>query len=282
MARYKSFEVGLYNNAGSIRSKIDEFQVALLRDSADIMAINETWLQTGDDVSAPLVPRYSFRHIPGSCNMSRTRGEGVGFYIRLGVSARSCPHINKFTEVEQQWISVTINKTRILIGTAYRPQWVNVDNFLGSLTDTLTSQTNFDYFILLGDFNINILDTNDSKTLRPKQFLTYTNSSNCISEPTHFTRDSATLIELVITDARVTNTFVKHTPKLGGHAFVLVDFHFKKPKIAPIQQIIRPIKSINMLAFLSDLEAINWDTIIGFSCVNQMVSEFSKKKFGII
>ncbi|CAG5030475.1 unnamed protein product [Parnassius apollo] len=162
-------------------------------------------------------------------------------------------------------------------GSIRSKKWVNVDNFLDSLTDTLTSQSNFDYFILLGDFNINILDTNDSKSLRLKQFLTYTNSSNCISEPTHFTRDSATLIDLVITDARVTNTLVKHTPELGGHAFILVDFHLKKPKITPIQQIIRPIKSINMLAFLSDLEAINWDTITGFSCVDQMLSEFSKK-----
>ncbi|CAK1582661.1 unnamed protein product [Parnassius mnemosyne] len=272
----KSLRVGLYN-AGSIRSKSDEFQAALLCESADIMAINETWLRAGEDASALLVPGYRFSHIPRSCNLSRARGGGVGFYVKRGINARSYSHNIIFEEVEQQWLSLSINKVKLLIGTAYRPQWVNVEKFFDSLTDILTSYSNFDNIILLGDFNINILDESDNKTQQLNQFLQYTRLKNCIFQPTHFTQESATLIDLVMTDASVTNTRVKYTPELGGHAIILVDFKIKKPKVAIRQQIIRPIKNINLSDFESEVESINWDSITRYNYVNDMVSVFSKR-----
>ncbi|CAH2105512.1 unnamed protein product [Euphydryas editha] len=51
-------------NPGSLGTKHEEFLVAMSRHNVDIMAINETWLKTGEEDRAPRLPGYRLRHIP--------------------------------------------------------------------------------------------------------------------------------------------------------------------------------------------------------------------------
>ncbi|KAG7295333.1 hypothetical protein JYU34_022349 [Plutella xylostella] len=90
--------------------------------SADIMAINETWLREGGDDCAPVVPGYKLRHVPRPRAL-RDRGGGVGFYVRRGINTRIRAHPISPT-VEQMWLSCTVNSIKLLVGTAYRPEWI--------------------------------------------------------------------------------------------------------------------------------------------------------------
>ncbi|CAG4954216.1 unnamed protein product [Colias eurytheme] len=65
-----------------------------MRHAVDIMAINETWLRAGEEGRAPAVPGYRLRHRPRPPDV-RSRGGGVGFYVRDGLTI----HVLKHPEV---------------------------------------------------------------------------------------------------------------------------------------------------------------------------------------
>lgn len=190
------------------------------------------------------MPGYRLRHLPRPRELRKARGGGLGFYINRGLNVRTLKHPVTHVEVEQMWVSLRINSFNFLIGTGYRPHWVNVDNFLDSLTDSITSLGSFDYTVLLGDFNINLL-SNDSKSSRLQQFLQCIDLKNWVREPTHFTETTESLIDLLITDAPVTNIYLVRSPELGGHSMVLAEIKIKKPKIPRRNISFRPLKNID-------------------------------------
>ena len=273
MTNTNYFKVGLFN-AGSLGTKHDELQVAVERNLPDVLAINETWLREGEEGRAPILPGYRLRHLPRPAGR-RLRGGGVGFYVRKGLHVRTQLHPPSLTNAEQMWIAVNVKSTRLLIGTAYRPPWFSVDDFFDALTDSLTSFNGHDRVVLLGDFNINCLDENDSKTKRLEQFLEYVDLTNYVTVPTHFTSVSSTLIDLVCTDSNVQSVVVNHIPELGGHAMVLAELKLKRAKIPPKTVSYRPIKDINLGLFNSDLEQFDWKKIEKMESVDEMVSLFS-------
>lgn len=270
----KFLNVGLLN-VGSLGTKHEEFQRTLIKESLDILAINETWLSAGQDGKAPVVPGYRLIHSPRSHRL-RDRGGGVGFYVKRGVSVRKCPCPCAHASVEQMWLSTSVKASRLIIGTAYRPDWVNVDIFFDALTDAIMSFTNYDYLILLGDFNINLLEDYVDRN-KLTEFLNYANLINYnTTEPTHFTSHSAKLIDYICTDAPVHSHKVTHYSELGGHAMLCVILKIKKAKATPKRISYRQLKNIDYNTFEYDLQSIDWDAVSTLDTVDEMVDAFTK------
>lgn len=248
----KSLCIGLFN-AGSLGTGHDELIATVLRYDVDIMAINETWLREGQDDRAPVIPGYRLHHTPRPRGQ-RERGGGVGFYIKTGIKARFRTHPTA-TGIEQMWLSCTVNTIKLLIGTAYRPPWQDCNSFFDALTDSVTSFVDYDKTILLGDFNINLLGTsmNESKVRQLCDFVNSVGLAQLVTEPTHFTDSSETLIDVVCADTEVRRLNVERIPTLGKHAFITVDLNIKKPKPTPKWITYRPLKNISMDQFNSDL-----------------------------
>ncbi|CAH2088868.1 unnamed protein product [Euphydryas editha] len=200
MNKINNLTLGLFN-PGSLGTHHDEFIVLMERHMVDIIAINETWLRPGEHGRAPRLPGYRLRHIPRPPEI-RSRGGGVGFYIKRGMSVRTLVHPNTAL-VEQMWLSVKINKKTIIVGTAYRPPWGNITTFFDALSDTISSLPYYDNLYLLGDFNINFLGTGEYQRQVFDQFLCAHGLVQHVSNPTHFTADSETLIDLICSNARV-------------------------------------------------------------------------------
>ncbi|CAH2108264.1 unnamed protein product [Euphydryas editha] len=211
---------------GSLNTGQIELAVAIDELKPDILAINETWLREGD--SAPAISGYRFVHIPRHHSIKRGRGGGVGFYIRRGVNARVCPH-PVVSSVEQMWLRLSVASRCIIIGTAYRAPWQDVVAHLDALTDTITSFPNCDNLILAGDLNIDLLDSKNTKIPVLQQFLHCLNLKQIIAQPTHFHDDQTqTLIDIVCTNTSFKTVATKHTPELGRHAMLVVEFRIKK------------------------------------------------------
>ncbi|KOB76672.1 putative reverse transcriptase [Operophtera brumata] len=273
MINNKLLKVGLYN-AGSLGTGHDNFIAAMEKYSADIMAINETWIREGEIGRAPSVPNYRLRYVPRPSNICHGRGGGVGFYIKRGVNVRTCPHpINPI--VDQMWLKLSVKSSKLIIGTAYRPQWVSVNDFLEALMDSIATFSYCDNIIILGDFNIDMLSGDDAKTKLFEGFLVSTELNQVIDVPTHFTDHSQTLIDVVCTNVRSRNIYVELVGSDIGHAFITCEFIFKKPKISPKTIVYRPIKDICLDLFTNDLESIRWDLICSADHVDCMVSDFS-------
>ena len=114
------------------------------------------------------MPGYRLRCTPRPTHVRGGRGGGVAFYIRRSVHVRyeTCAD----TSIEQMWLSTRLNGKRVIIGTAYRPQWMNVEAFIDALTLSVTSFSAFDHIVLLGDFNINLLDRLNCNVAKFQQF----------------------------------------------------------------------------------------------------------------
>lgn len=251
-------KVGLFN-PGSLNTGHDEFTVAFLELAPDILAINETWLRDGEGDKAPIVPGYRFIHMPRPRSIKDGRGGGVGFYIRKGINARICPH-PVVPSVEQMWLRLTIVGRTVIVGTSYRAPWQDAVSHFDALTDSIASFPKCDYLVLVGDFNIDLLDPNNSKRSLLQQFLQCLDLKQIISEPTHFYDDyTQTLIDIVCTNTPARKVVIKHTPDLGRHAMLVVEFNIKKDKPSPRIVTYRPIKNIIMDLFSRDVDSICWD-----------------------
>lgn len=269
--RSKNLTIGLLN-PGSLGTGHDEFIVALLRHDVDVMAINETWLRTGEEARAPVPPGYRLRHMPRQAG-SRSRGGGVGFYIKRDINVRLLAH-PPAPLVEQMWLSLYINGHRMVIGTAYRPPWLNIDTFIDALSNSVCSFSMFDHILLLGDFNINLLNASDSNTKKLTDFLTCMNLTQYVDIPTHFTDHSETLIDLLCSTTQIFDVNVDYIPDLSSHAFITCKLHTKKSKPPPKWITYRPLRDINLEDFQNDVESINWNSLISGS-VSGMVEALS-------
>lgn len=268
--RYVKF--ALYN-AGSLNTGHDDFVIAMSRLSPDLIAINETWLRAGQEARAPAVPGYRLRNAARPVHVRGGRGGGVAFYVKNDLRVRF--HKSPDNGIEQLWLSLRLNGHSIIVGTAYRPPWQNIDMFLDALTDSVTYFSHNDYVVLMGDFNINILERASSNCERLVQFLQCMNLQQVVTEPTHFSVDTETLIDLVCTNARVRDVKVDNITGSLGHAMIVTEIFFKKIKINPKIIMYRPIKNINLTLFNSDLNSLDWESLFTCATVDDMVSDFN-------
>ncbi|KAM3964798.1 uncharacterized protein ACR2FA_001190 [Aphomia sociella] len=241
--------------------------------NADIVAINETWLQLGREACAPIVSGYRLYSTPRPLNMRAGRGGGVAFYVKRDVRIRIIKHPD--ANIEQMWLSIRMNGHNLVIGTAYRPHWIDVDTFLDALTLSVTHFSSYDHVVLLGDFNINMLDVSNNSTLKFKQFLQYLDLQQIITDPTHFSTTTETLIDLVCTDALVRQFSVNNITGSLGHAFICVELSLKKQKKVCRCFTYRPIKDIEMNEFNKDLNALDWESVSSLPTVDLMVNRFN-------
>ena len=223
----------------------------------DILAVNETWLRPGEEDRAPKVVGYRLKHCPRPVHIRGGRGGGVGFYIQRGINARLCDYPPS-SEVEQMWLKVRTCGVDVLVGTAYRPPWQDVDTFLDAIADSIASFTTYDSLVLAGDFNINLLDTTCGKAKVFSQFINSVGLSQVITEPTHYTEHSRSLIDVICTDTHVLKKVIKHTPDLGGHAMISVTLKVRCEKPSPQWVTFRPLKSIIVERLNQDLDRIDW------------------------
>ena len=97
--------------------------------------------------------------------------------------------------VENKWLSFKIGNQNIILGGIYRHPHREMDNFNNALNNVLENISGNDLAIILGDFNINLLDENDTKVNCYLNNFFANNFIPCITLPTRITHHSATLID---------------------------------------------------------------------------------------
>ncbi|CAG4961356.1 unnamed protein product [Colias eurytheme] len=268
----KNLVIGLINIC-SLGTGHEELLAAMEQHNVDVLGINETWLKEGEEGRAPKFTGYRLVHIPRPSHV-RGRGGGVGFYVRNSLNVKVLKH-PCCLNVEQMWITLNIRCKKLVIGTAYRPPWLNVDTFVNAIHESVASFSWADNTIVMGDFNINFADKSTIGYRKLLEFLTMTSLTQIINQPTHFTDHSETIIDLICTDINVQRISVNHINDLSHHAFVSCELYIAKDKCIPLKIQYRPIKDINMELFETAMSSINWDAIIDHQDINNFVSNFN-------
>ncbi|KAI8434316.1 hypothetical protein MSG28_012397 [Choristoneura fumiferana] len=98
-----------------------------------------------------------------------------------------------------------------------------------------------------------------------------------VNEPTRITDESATTLDLIITDCPsfVKSIHLHHNPKISDHAMVIAELTIKRQKPVPLYIYKRQLSKIDTIAFEADLNSISWEEVRAPLDVNEKVSLFN-------
>ena len=182
-------------NIRSISANIDTLNAFLssLCIQFDILCFTESWLNSS---TKDLIHfnNYDSEH---TLRPSR-RGGGVSIFIKNSISYQkleSCCLSLPF--IESLFIYLEFRGKKIIIANIYRPPNSNNDLFIDKLNELIQFCNNkpADEFILCGDFNYNLIDSEDRNVMNFHNTLNSFSLIPLISKPTRITENSATLID---------------------------------------------------------------------------------------
>ena len=182
----------VYYNARSLLPKIDELRAITETESPDVICIVETWLSNDISDNELVIPDYQiFRR-------DRDRhGGGVLMYVHFSFAVDLC---NSVTDIELLTVSVCPPKStlKFCVALYYRPPSASVKCF-DSLSKNLCNlnPSSFNYFVLIGDFNVNYFCTTSFLYTHLMYCLSPFNLTQVVQSSTRNTPSGASLIDLI-------------------------------------------------------------------------------------
>ena len=203
-----------------MQSHIEELKIILkiLGNPFDIIAVTETRLHEQIPLIDISIPGYDFKH-----TTTKTQNGGAGIYIR---STLDCDVVKSYSVsieniCETMFVEIKNKKQKnVIFGCIYRHH-TTIDSFCNEyMTSTLQKiAKSKKVFVLLGDFNINLLDY--SKHSSVSNFYDSISSYGfrlLILQPTLITSRSATLIDNIFTNQLA-------CPSNGGNIITSISDH---------------------------------------------------------
>ena len=279
--------VDLTKHIQSQTCKLDEIYTTLVTDlKFDIIALTETWLTNNhSDVDIAIEKYTCFRK-----DRNNGRGGGLAVYVLNDLHCKRRYDLEHgIIACEMLWLEVYYGTHKILLGTCYRPPGQNGDEItyflidVQSCFDSIYSE-NPECIILTGDFNDrSVLFDEEHPTselgVRLRDLIFQNNMFQLITEPTHFTDNSAYILDLMITDSP---GYVKECGVLPQicelhHAPVYSRFSITRHKLTTITREVWHYKNADTIGLNTALQNVDWSNIIHNSSVEMAVNQVTNK-----
>ena len=184
---------------------------------------------------------------------------------RTDKQAPSPPHDLELRGIESIWIELVHNHKSIIYGLFYRPPNANAQYFL-NIEDSvaLAIDTGISDVIVTGDFNFNFLNSQSRRKIDSlcTQFSLY----QSISQPTHYTEHSSSLIDVILISNKdnllfsgVGDPFLNHEHRY--HCPVFGILKFTKPKKKSFTRHIYNYDNGNFDLLRNKASSFDWDTL---------------------
>ena len=252
-------------NIRSIKRNLTSFEsyLDLLNHQFTLIGITETWLRD-DDCDLYNISNYIIVE-----NLRQDRsGGGVALFVQNNVKYSVRHDLETFDhEFESLFIEIDkgqLNSDKtVIVGVVYRPPNTSIDSFnmkISGIMDILKKETIYCY--LTGDFNINILNSdNHDLTAQFVDIMISNAFLPLITRPTRVTANSAPLIDNIFT-----NNFDNITQSVHGIYVTDILDHYpvfcinRGVMIPETEEIIfkRIYSSRNKQAFLTGIQEIDW------------------------
>ena len=245
-----------------------------------VIGLTETWL---NERTRDLYGIDGYQHF--SLVRDRKRGGGVSLFVQNDFNVTTRTDLGIMNEnIEALFIEIQADVTQLMknciIGNVYRPPAQDINEFYNSLAEILLKIKNENKTIyIMGDFNLNILDSD--KHLPTADFieLMYSNSMfPLISKPTRITNSTATLIDNIFCND------ISTTDKFNGILFTEITDHFpvftinyQNPKKDVHFYNARVYSSKNITIFTNKLKDCDWTTILNNTNGKKTFSDFYSK-----
>ena len=255
-------------NVVSLPKHLDEIRILLADQSIDVLALNETRLNSSISNGQAHIRGYDVLCLDRDRN-----GGGVCMHIR-----NSLPYHYRSDLVRDDLESISVevkkpNSCPFIISTKYTLPSATVDIFTKIESLLSNVEDNEDKKIyLLGDLNCNLLDTTNFAAKKLDSIMEIYQLIQVIDKPTRLTESSASLLDVCITSApnKIMCSDVIHT---GGsdHSLIYVVRKINATtKTNTTKEIsFRNFKHFNSIAFQNDLFYQPWDTVDALCNVDQ-------------
>lgn len=184
----KSISV-LHLNIRSIKKNFDKFSILLaqIKAQCDIIALTECWLKKSPYI--PSLTGYESYYTRRCINQN----SGIVLYVRKGLNY-NIREVTSFSDANCLVCTVGAELTLIFI---YRsPSIYNIDNFLNSLSNLLSTFISCQFIGVIGDVNINIEDSDPDQ--RSDQYLTLAAAHGILPAHTLPTHDKTCLDHVLL------------------------------------------------------------------------------------
>lgn len=251
----------MHLNIRSLSGKINELEVILEKEKPDVLVLTETWTSNEQMLSTKLngydLADWHCRHT--------TRGGGVCIFIKniYQFGKKDVKKFSKDSVSEFACCKWLVEDIEILILGAYRAPNSDVETFLNNFSDVLNllnDNKNKKRIAVCGDFNIDMMQSSTSKESFVSVLSNY-NIEPVVKIPTRVCRNSATLIDNIITNMKHTHVDVVDT-HISDHSYQLmtVTIHLlEKTNKCKIQYKDFNVNNINL--FNSYLEREEWNDV---------------------
>lgn len=253
----------------NVRSLLNKFNVLLEHVRAedyDVFGVSESWLNQGIDSGAVRIPNYSF------VRQDRpTRGGGIGIYVKSNIEFSTLLKETK-DFLEQVWIKIKVPGQTIIIGNIYRPPNSDYTQFLNHLEDTLTNLfTEGDLLFCLGDFNVNLYDSESNNTISLVNLADSFGLQQVIDAPTRITAAGYSLIDLIFSTSNELASIDVVDIQVSDHMLIRCRVGVTAAKKPTYNFSFRALRNIDLTLFQRDLELIQWHNLYAFSSIDDKV-----------
>ena len=241
-----------YLNINSLRNKRHDLRLIIYDVSLDYFVISETKL----DNSFPNAQLTIINHEISARRDRDKRGVGLIEFVRKGLI---CKSLRKYESLNMEVIcsEVTISNKNWVIFSMYRPpHYSNLLVFFKELGKYLNQACeNYDNFIVMGDFNIDIRETSP-ESHKLDEFCSLFSLTNIIKSDTCFTKFHSSTIDLFLTNKP--NLFKKtnaiETGLSDHHKLICTFFKSCFGRFQPKIVYYRNYQKFNEADFLNDVK----------------------------
>lgn len=253
-------------NICSIMAHLTEFFDIVRRESFHVVGITETWLRPGIESDILQIDGYKFVRRDRFCR----RGGGLGVYVKSNLKFDI---IKTSDEIEQLWIKLFLDDFTVAFGIVYKPPEQSYVDFFSKFEATASEiMFQVEQVICVGDFNIDLMRPEAPNSRYAYKIFEGLGLKQLINEPTRLTDNSATMIDLILSNDHIGTISSGTIPdRIADHQLVFSKFKINTSKGSQVFKIIRDYKEINIVNFENQLESIPWRGIYDINDVDKKV-----------
>lgn len=243
-------------NPQSLQNKVDYFLQILEDNDIDFAFIAETWMPTKNNLTSGLLKEsgYNMFHF---CRSDKVGG-GVAIVAKttfVPKNGKTFPA--KTFEVFIQNFKLSKESKPVTLVTFYRLQNANKADFITEFYDFIEFlTTNYSHFLICGDFNVHVNQTNDKFASDFIEILDSFSLNQAIHEPTHTLGNT---LDLIVHDPSVLNisNLIVEKPNKSDHSCIYFSLHCNFQTNIKKQITYRNQKNVDIDSFKTEIESIS-------------------------
>lgn len=242
-------------NTRSVKNKATQLNEYISDNKLDLVAVTETWLNDGDQVTLGNICPSGYKVIS---KPRSGRGGGVAIIYNSSLRVKEVTHKQHASFEHIEVLVQSPDNTGMSLCLVYRPppnkkNGLKHNEFIAEISDFLDEWVlNKNRLLLCGDFNYHVDNVNDKVATEFSHLLESYGLRQHVSSPTHAKGHVLDLVFTRETDNLLNNVSVTDT-QISDHFWVHGNLALHKPEPTPKEIEFRKLKDVDIEAFRKDI-----------------------------